>query len=370
MSDAASCNDGNQESEERTLCYCHELLRRKLDVRAIFPCLNQRDLLTRHDKDTLQNKSLSNDEKVDYLVQILPTKGKNWWNLFIASLRRSSQGTGHSNLADELELNLQGRGNHNTAQDTTAGVVEVERRISMHVPSGVSQSVHRIILETPPIPRPWPDIAEDIGPVIQPIVKLKSELDVVKYNFKVMLNQVGLMRSCEKLIKNTKDFSKALSDLIKYYIDNFKKRKRDADLRALLTPTELEVIQILEEITECTEDIDMNKEREEWAKCIRTMERWMTVLKEALYSEEIKNMAEIQKAWKLEGKEAENAHDWICKRRKVVDIGKHYLSKLQKKDSEETVILKSMYDIIDSRVKVGDRCLAAWIDWINMRTKL
>ena len=32
-------------------------------------------------------------------------------------------------------------------------------------------------------------------------------------------------------------------------------------------------------------------------------------------------MAEIQKAWKLEGKEAESAHDWICKRRKVVEFG-------------------------------------------------
>jgi len=39
-----------------------------------------------------------------------------------------------------------------------------------------------------------------------------------------------------------------------------------------------------------------------------------------LYSEEINNMAGFQKAWKLEGKEAENLYDWICKRRKVVDI--------------------------------------------------
>jgi len=339
-----------------------------LDAGAVFPCLNQRELLTRHDKDTLQNKSLSNDEKVDYLIHILPTKGKNWWNLFISSLRKSSQGTGHSDLADELESCLRGN-SLSTAQESTAGAVQ--RRISTHsVPSGVSQSVHRIILETPPIPRLWPDIAEEIRPVIQPIVELKNELDVVKYNYKVMLNQVGLMRSCEELIQNTKDFSKALSDLIKYYIDNFKKRKRDADSRALLTPTELEVIQIIEEITECTEDIDMNKEKEEWEKCIRTMEKWMTVLKEALYSEEINNMAEIQKAWKLEGKEAENLYDWICKRRKVVDIGKHYLSKLQKMDSEETVIFKSMYDIIDHRVKVGDRCLTAWIEWVSMRTKL
>ena len=367
--DTASCNDlDNQEPEERALCYCHELLRIKLEVRAIFPYLNQRDLLTRHDKDTLQNRSFTNDEKVDYLVHNLPTKGKNWWNLFISSLRRSSQGTGHGDLADKLELNRNLLIQSGSAHGAAPGLVE--RRISTHVPSGVSRSIHKIILETPPIPRLCPDIAEDMRPIIQPIVELKNELDIVKYNHKVMLNQVGLMRSCEELIQNTKDFSIALSDLIKYYIDNFKKRKRDADSRALLTPIELEIIQIIEEITECTEDIDMSKEKEEWAKCIRTMEKWMTVLKDALYSEEINKMAEIQKAWKLKGKETENAHEWICKRRKVIDMGKHYLSRLQKMCSEKTILLKSMYDIIDHRVKVGDRCLAAWIDWINMRTKL
>ena len=68
--------------------------------------------------------------------------------------------------------------------ETNAGLVE--RRISTHVPSGVAQSVHKIILP---------------------------------------------------------------------------KKKRNADSQALLTPTELEVIHIIEEITECTGDIDMNKER-------------------------------------------------------------------------------------------------------------
>jgi len=365
MSEAASCT--NQDSlEEKALCFCHELLRRKLNVREIFPHLNQRELLTRHDKDTLQNKCFSNDEKVDYLVHHLPSKGENWWRLFISSLKRSSAGTGHGELANQLELRLEGKLQLGSMETNTE---LVERRISTHVPSGVSRSVHKIILETPPIPR-LSCIGEDLKSVIQPIVELKNELDIVKHNHRVTLNQIGLMRSCEELIQNTKDFSRALSDLIKFYIENFKKRKRNTESRALLTPTELEVIQIIEEITECTEDIDMNKEIEEWTACIKTMEKWMTVLKEALYSEEINNMADIQKAWKLEGKEAENAHKWIHKREKVLDIGKNYLLRPKKMRSQETTILKSMYDIIDKRVKVGNCCLAAWIRWIDIRTKL
>ena len=88
---------------EKTLLGCHEVLRKKLDVKEIFPQMNQKNLLTAEDRHVLQDPSKSTETKVSHIIEILPRK-EGWWGKFIASLKESTSGTAHEYLASTLSL--------------------------------------------------------------------------------------------------------------------------------------------------------------------------------------------------------------------------------------------------------------------------
>jgi len=53
----------------------------------LMPELQKCHILSSHDHKELNNTKTSNDDKVTYLVEILPQKGDAWWDHLMASLK-------------------------------------------------------------------------------------------------------------------------------------------------------------------------------------------------------------------------------------------------------------------------------------------
>ena len=310
----------------------------------------------------------------------MPRKESGWWEKLIDCLEASTSGTAHKYLASTLTNQLKRKMYECGQQFRRQPRHGRERNKSAHVPSGISLDIYDFMPDsfTPPTgyfernnTKESPDIAElrpDLADVLIPIVQLKEKLDTTKYNYKIMKNQVGLLQAFDELIENTKRFGDALSDLLKLYIDKFKTKKRHN--YSQLTEVERNVIQLIEDITESTEDIDIEKEKEVWSQCIEKMEKNRDLIKEALYSQETSKMATLQRYWKPNGEDAKNAEEWIAVRKQVVLFGNDCLVKLDKLRNQDNVLITSIYDIVFTRVKVGENCLKAWIKWVGQRTKL
>ena len=365
-----------EDLQEKTLLSCHDILKKKLDVKEVFSPMNEKNLLTLHDKHILSDTSNSVDTKVLYIIDILPRKGKGWWENFIASLRESTSGTAHEYLASTLTSRLKRR-MHDCGKQTLENRERVRNSYSAHVPSGISLDMDQFMPDVLPDTRyseskeEKPDITNlrpDLADIINPIVKLKEELDKTKHHYRIMQNQVGLLQAFDELIENTKCFQDALSDLLKLYINSFKTRKQHGYSK--LTMVECELIQIIEDITESTEDIDIDKETQIWEQCVEKMEKNHKHIKEALYSQDTTRMAAIQQTWKLSGAGAEDAKEWIKVRRQVVELGYESLDKLNDMRSQDDALITSVYDIVHRRVKVGKDCLEAWIKWVQQRSEL
>ena len=321
-----------EDLQEKTLLSCHDVLKKKLDVKEILSQMNSKNLLTAEDRHVLLDTNKSAETKVSHIIEMLPRK-EGWWEKFIASLRESTSGTAHEYLGSTLTNQLK-RKMYESGQQTLGQRIRVYNN-STHVPSGISLDMYGFMPDMLPstgyseVNKEIPDIAKlrpDLADVLIPIVELKEELDNLKYNHKVMKNQVGLLQAFDELIENTKCFSDALSDLLKLYIDKFKTKKQQN--YSQLTVLERNVIQIVEDITECTEDIDIDKESDVWRQCVIKMEKNRELIKRALYSQDTRKMAAVQRTLKLDGEEAKAAGAWIAVRKQVVVLGTNSLVKL------------------------------------------
>ena len=367
-----------EDLQEKTLLNCHEVLKKKLDVKEIYPQMNERNLLTAEDRHVLLDTSRSTETKVIHIIEILPRK-QGWWAKFIASLRESTSGTAHEYLASTLTNQLK-RKMYESGQQTLGHRGRVYNNSANYdVPSGISLDMYDFMpVVLPPTAgyselsnKEIPDIAKlrpDLADILNPIVRLKEELDTIKYDHNIMKNQVGLLQAFDELIEKTKSFSDALSDLLELYIDKFKTKKRQN--YSQLTVVERKVIQIIEDITECTEDIDIDKEREVWNQCVIKMEKNHDHIIKVLCTQDTSKMAAVQRTWKLDGEEAKAAEAWIAVRKQVVVLGNSSLDKLDELRSEDGALITSIYDTVSRRVKAGEHCLEAWIKWVNERIKL
>ena len=379
--------------QEKALHHCHAKLRDKLNLTEIIPFLDQQDLLTGDDTHCLWSKSPA--EGVAYLISILPTKRIGWWDKLIDSLEKSGGSTGHHDLAEclEKELTLISGGantvtaNRNTDSDTeqlpvvsdvllkastavdraaTTSVVGSKRpsQSSAHTASRITESMCKFGVN-PFLFSRRPDIAEFT------VEKLKDELDEVKYKYDVIVNHVKLIELHELLIDKSFHFSCALSDVLQLYVSHFKGKKKANS--SLLSRSELEMIQIIEAITECTDTIDMDKEKKSWEKCLGTMREQLSNLKKTLYTINTDEMVKQQRAWSLSSEEEEKkAQEWIKERSKVIQTGKECLNKLENisKANNQSEVLKTIHLAVQRRIEVGKLCLEAWINWINHRTIL
>jgi len=135
----------------------------------------------------------------------------------------------------------------------------------------------------------------------------------------VMENQIGLVSVTELVKITTRSFSTAILNLLQSYVDNFRIKKRNK--YSQLTPVERTLTQIIEDITECTEDIDMNKEKELWSHCLNKLDKHHVNVKQVLYSKDTGIMAAPQAYCSLDGVEAQNARYWISARKDIVIMG-------------------------------------------------
>ena len=60
--------------------------------------------MTTHDREKLINANITNCEKVQHLLSVLPKKDKGWLTKFLDCLCKSTDGTGHAGLARKLSL--------------------------------------------------------------------------------------------------------------------------------------------------------------------------------------------------------------------------------------------------------------------------
>ena len=185
-----------------------------------------------------------------------------------------------------------------------------------------------------------------------------------------MKNQVILIKRHEVLIEKSAKFSGALSGVLTLYVDHFKIEKQSN--YSLLSKSELEIIKIIEIVTECTKNIDMEAEQISWKKCLSRMEGLLLNFKKILYSTDTDEMEDLQKKWSLKDEERKKASEWIEERERVIEAGKSCLIELQEicRGSDVSDFTKSVCKAVQNRIEVGESCLAAWTDWINHRMDL
>lgn len=371
--------------QEAALRRCNVKLRSKLDLTEITPHLRQRNLLTESDVYTLKSKPPS--EAVDHLISILPKKKDGWWGELIASLKNSTTGTAHDDMANMLEAELHRLKSSDSDADGSLTYTADEsndeqpseyrqgKRPSVHEAlgdlnealSGITRAICTLG-ENPFLFTARPNI-EDA--TVDP-KKLKDELEEVKYKYKVMVNQVKLINLQELLIEKSTAFNSALSEVLRLYTDHFKSKK--STTHSFLSQHDLKMIKkIIEDVTECTENIDMDEEQKSWKQCLANMNEQLLHLRKVLYSIDTNEMVKLQEAWSLKGDEEEKARKWIDERRKVIEAGKNCLIKLNEicsKEDEVSDVAKNVLRAVQNRIKVGEGCFTAWINWIDHRTNL
>jgi len=87
----------------------HENIRTTLNLMGIIPFFNQTNMLTDDETYRLKNTNYPEGERIDLLIQILPSKGYNWWDNFLWCLNESSTRPGlaaHGDLANQLVEDL------------------------------------------------------------------------------------------------------------------------------------------------------------------------------------------------------------------------------------------------------------------------
>lgn len=89
--------------ERNALQDCWVEFSERLDTGCLLPHLCAQRLLTTHDREKLNNPTITNFEKVNHLLDILPKKD-GWYKKFLHCLHQSADGTGHASLAAKLKL--------------------------------------------------------------------------------------------------------------------------------------------------------------------------------------------------------------------------------------------------------------------------
>lgn len=363
--------------QSEVLHRCHTRIINKLNLSQIIPLLDERNLLTIDDTFYLKSESKSPAERVSYLINILPTKKYGWWNGLIESLKNSSKGTAHNELAeyleeellhdlkDDAEANIDGD-TRETSREHYATVAPLsgnrERRQSVHTASKITEEICAFG-SNPYMFSKKSNVEESFK-----VKKFKKELDEVKYKYQVMVNQVKLIQLLELLIDKSTEFSVALSGVLELYVIHFKSRKEE---KLLLSESEGKIIQIIKTVTECTETINMDEEKGKWDQCLTQMRKQLVYHKEILYSTDTHEMAKLQKKLSLRDEE-EKAYSWIDERKKVIEASKSCLIDLKKIcDGEEaSSTFKNICQAVQNRTMVGESCLKAWIDWVEHRANL
>ena len=111
--------------QERLLLMCTARFHDLLNLEMLFPHLVQEGLLTKREMERLQSLSPTfpdDDSKIDYLLKILPTKGKNALKRFARCLHRTEDGTAHDEL---IRYMIEGPINVNPSYDPSESIASM-----------------------------------------------------------------------------------------------------------------------------------------------------------------------------------------------------------------------------------------------------
>jgi len=81
----------------------HSDLRKYLSLQELIPLLRKLELLTVEDWDEISQKQLTRQQKIDYLVQLLPRKGEHAYEKFINCLESEKEHSAHMELAEKIK---------------------------------------------------------------------------------------------------------------------------------------------------------------------------------------------------------------------------------------------------------------------------
>ena len=87
--------------QQEVLWQCCPVIFQCLDVTTILPYLMSTMLINSSDHDKLRNEMKTRDDKIHYLIDILPRK-PDFLNKFLYCLNQTTTGTGHADIARQL----------------------------------------------------------------------------------------------------------------------------------------------------------------------------------------------------------------------------------------------------------------------------
>ena len=125
-----------EELQKKVLQNCSSAIDELLDFTAILPYLYASNLLTDENARMLKNISISQKEKAQYLVYILPRKAEGWFGRFLDCLQQSVEGTSHADLLKELEVNLDDLKQINSSKQKLVGECAAANEVSTACSSG------------------------------------------------------------------------------------------------------------------------------------------------------------------------------------------------------------------------------------------
>ena len=135
-----------EELQKTVLRNCSPAIVELLDFAAILPYLYSSNLLTDENSRMLRNVSISQKEKAQYLVYILPRKAEGWFGRFLDCLRQSAEGTSHADLIKELEVNLDDLVQINSSKQKLVGECAAANEVSTACSSGREEVRELIII--------------------------------------------------------------------------------------------------------------------------------------------------------------------------------------------------------------------------------
>ena len=81
----------------------HSDLRKYLSLKELIPLLRKLELLTAEEWDEISLRQQTQQQKVDYLVQLLPRKGEHAYEKFLTCLELEKEHSGHVELAEKIK---------------------------------------------------------------------------------------------------------------------------------------------------------------------------------------------------------------------------------------------------------------------------
>ena len=137
-----------EELQKTVLHNCSPSIVELLDFTAIVPYLRASNLLTEENVRMLKNVSISQKDKTQYLVYILPRKAEGWFSRFLDCLRQSTEGTSHGDLIKELEVNLDDVKQMNCSRQKSVGECAAANEVSTACSSGREEVRYLLIVAT------------------------------------------------------------------------------------------------------------------------------------------------------------------------------------------------------------------------------